>query len=62
MSKYVNSLENPVFKSNMERQINEAAVQKQILDEKNLANYLIKIFFSQKRKTKYTRYFHKNAF
>ena len=60
MSKYVNSLENPVF--NVERQINESAIQKQILDEKNLTNYLIKIFFSQKRKTKYTRYFHKNAF
>ena len=39
MSKYVNSIENPVFKSNMERQINEAAFQKQILDEKNLTNY-----------------------
>jgi hypothetical protein len=60
MTKYGNASENPLSK--MKSQKNKSAVQQQNLDEKNdYLNYLIKMFYNQKRRAKFTRYFHKYA-
>ncbi len=60
MTKYENASENPLSK--MKSQKNKSAVQQQNLDEKNdYLNYLIKMFYNQKRRAKFTRYFHKYA-